>query len=345
MGKSSPVYYSRCGLLSVICPSFDIGLTVLKNFGIKGTYDRIRKLSLMFGRLKGLMGVGASVGKNESLEGKRVVIQYDGGRSRVRVENGALSEKGNAKYDTPWREPHLFVISCLDDDGNICKKTFPYYGISMGNNEEAIKELLSTLEYLDIANARSVQFVADGAQVIWKDLRKKLMNLEISPKKITFTLDYYHAIQHLNEAIKAIEKDEEKQKTLLTLLKEKLWHGSIYLLINKLKSVAKNNGVAFEGDIERECNYFKKHQDSMRYNKFRKKKLLCGSGLVESAIRRIINLRFKSSSSFWKEENLEPLMFLRATFLAKRWSIFLENAKKYLQNVLDWRTIIATLSV
>lgn len=344
LGKSSPSYYSRCGLLSVICPSFDIGLTVLKSFGVSGTYDRMRKLSLMFGNLKNFMGVGAGVAEDESLEGKRVVIQYDGGRSRVRIEKGALNEKGNRKYDTPWKEPHLFVINCLDKEGNVCKQTRVHYGVSMGNNGAAIEDLLKTLEYLDIAKAESVQFVADGAQVIWKDLRKKLINLGLESKKITFTLDYYHAVQHLNVAIKAVEKDEKEQKMLLKMLKDKLWYGSIYFLIDKLKSVAQNNEVTFGGDIERECNYFKKHQDSMKYNKFRAKKLLCGSGMVESAIRRIINLRFKSSSSFWREENLEPLMFLRATFLAKRWNIFLENAKKYLRQAPNWRTMIATLS-
>lgn len=50
--------------------------------------------------------------------------------------------------------------------------------------------------------------------------------------------------------------------------------------------------------------YFKKHHDRMQYRKFRYKKLLCGSGLVESAIWRIVNLRFKSASSFWDEANL-----------------------------------------
>ena len=63
----------------------------------------------------------------------------------------------------------------------------------------------------------------------------------------------------------------------------------------------------------------------MQYKEFRKQKLLCGSGAVESAIRRIINLRFKNVSSFWLEKHLDLLCFLRATFLSGRWSIFLNN--------------------
>jgi len=33
--KASPVYYSRVGLLSILCPSFDIGKQLLNHFGIQ----------------------------------------------------------------------------------------------------------------------------------------------------------------------------------------------------------------------------------------------------------------------------------------------------------------------
>ena len=63
----------------------------------------------------------------------------------------------------------------------------------------------------------------------------------------------------------------------------------------------------------------------MQYQTFRQRNLPCGSGIIESAIRRIINLRFKSPSSFWKDENVEKLIFLRGIFLAQRWNIMIKN--------------------
>jgi hypothetical protein len=51
-------------------------------------------------------------------------------------------------------------------------------------------------------------------------------------------------------------------------------------------------------------NYFQKHKHHMTYQLFRQRKWLCGSGAVESAIRRIINLRFKAPASFWLEEHI-----------------------------------------
>ena len=71
-----------------------------------------------------------------------------------------------------------------------------------------------------------------------------------------------------------------------------------------------------QNPITPEINYFEKHTNRMNYQLFRQQKWLCGSGAVESAIRRIVNLRFKAPSSFWLVEHIEPLAFLRATFLA-----------------------------
>jgi len=90
----------------------------------------------------------------------------------------------------------------------------------------------------------------------------------------------------------------------------------LYLWIEHME----NEKKTIPPELETELEYFNKHQDRMQYKKIKKKKWLCGSGLVESAIIRIINLRFKSPSSFWLPENLENLCFLRATFLAGRWA-------------------------
>ena len=43
----------------------------------------------------------------------------------------------------------------------------------------------------------------------------------------------------------------------------------------------------------------------LRYDLFDAKKLPLGSGPMESAIRRMINLRFKGPSIMWRVENVE----------------------------------------
>jgi hypothetical protein len=57
----------------------------------------------------------------------------------------------------------------------------------------------------------------------------------------------------------------------------------------------------------------------MRYVTLEAHKLSIGSGQVESAVRRVINLRFKAPGSFWTETTVSGLMHLRAAFKAGRW--------------------------
>src|SRR5947208_14882069 len=58
----------------------------------------------------------------------------------------------------------------------------------------------------------------------------------------------------------------------------------------------------------------------MRYVTLEARKLSLGSGQVESAVRRVINLRFKAPGSFWTETTVSGLMHLRAAFKAGRWN-------------------------
>ena len=45
-----------------------------------------------------------------------------------------------------------------------------------------------------------------------------------------------------------------------------------------------------------------------------------GSGAIESATRRVINLRLKGNGIYWREENVEGMLVLRAAVLTGRWA-------------------------
>jgi hypothetical protein len=70
-----------------------------------------------------------------------------------------------------------------------------------------------------------------------------------------------------------------------------------------------------------DINYLERHGKAghLDYAKFRRRKLPVGSGAIESAIRRVINLRMKGNSIFWKEENAEGMLVLRGLVLSRRW--------------------------
>ena len=66
-------------------------------------------------------------------------------------------------------------------------------------------------------------------------------------------------------------------------------------------------------------DYFEDRKHLMAYRKLRKEGIPIGSGSIESAIRRIINLRLKGPGIFWREENAEAMLYLRAHLKAGRW--------------------------
>jgi len=61
------------------------------------------------------------------------------------------------------------------------------------------------------------------------------------------------------------------------------------------------------------------HAHRLRSGALEARKLSIGSGQVEGAVRRVINLRFKAPGSFWTATTVSGLMHLRAAFKAGRW--------------------------
>ncbi|MDZ7936027.1 MAG: hypothetical protein U5M51_13890 [Emticicia sp.] len=117
------------------------------------------------------------------------------------------------------------------------------------------------------------------------------------------------------------QKVKKANMSLFNELKNDLWAGDIPKIVQKVKSFISK----VPKEIKTELGYFTKNQARMRYEYFRNQNFLCGSGIIESGVRRMINLRFKCPSSFWKLENLEGLIFLRCALLSKRWNILINN--------------------
>ena len=174
--------------------------------------------------------------------------------------------------------------------------------------------------------------MADGASWIWLNIKKILLELGVESAKIVETLDYCHAISYVNTLIKAMPKDEKgdiltttwNEKTCLKQAKEWAWNGKIAEFVSLSKRLFPNPNQ----EINQAINYLDKHKNRMQYADYQKNKLLCGSGIIESAIRRIINLRFKNASTFWDKQTVEKLFLFRAVLVSNRWEIFIKNLAK-----------------
>ena len=79
----------------------------------------------------------------------------------------------------------------------------------------------------------------------------------------------------------------------------------------------------------------------MQYAQFRDEKLPIGSGVIESGIRRIVNLRMKGTSIFWKPEKAESILYLRCQIKSGNWIPFV------METLSQWasKPIITSLEI
>jgi hypothetical protein len=61
-------------------------------------------------------------------------------------------------------------------------------------------------------------------------------------------------------------------------------------------------------------------QDHLDYVRYRRRDLPLGSGAIEIAIRRVVNLRLKGNSIYWEEDNAEAMFMLRGLVLSGWWN-------------------------
>ena len=260
--------------------------------------------------------------KEENFEWKDIIIMIDWWRICTR-ESKKWRPKKWLKwkwFKWVWREPKCFVIWELKD-GKLSKKK-PFYDWEICSAEEMYEILELYLSYGKIKWAKSVSIAWDWAKWIWKYTKEILLKLWVKNEKITEVLDYFHWVEHISIFTDNLNKKKKAKKQLFNRLKKLLWKGKTEEL---LKIMWEEKEYRNWWLYQREINYFTKHKGRISYAKYRKEKKPCWSWTIESMIRRVVNLRLKWPSTFWKKENANKALFLRSQLLSWRWNIFLAN--------------------
>src|SRR4051812_45888531 len=286
---------------------------VLSDRGRPLDFKTIRAIAYRFAtRARAAQRVGG-LNWGETVAGRRVVLSTDGGRIRIRTtKRGPRTAKGRNRYRTDWREPKLLIIYVVDEKGQMDREFLAVIDGTLGGPDAIFKLMEFYLGELKITTADKVLFVADGARWIWNRAGAMLRRLGGKPDRGGGVGGFYHSGEHLGK---------------VAALQGRWTGGGGRGWIGRQRALLPKGG--FEGvraaietacgprpgkALRRERDYFKRNggEGRMDYARVAALKLPIGSGAIESAIRRVVNLRLKGPSIYWHKTSAEAILLLRS---------------------------------
>lgn len=328
---SSPALVSLVGRQCALLPSYQIAQQELAARGTTLDIKVVHRIARQLGaavltcRTRDLLRWRAGLlMPGSELAGRRVAAMIDGGRTRVRTVIRKQKGKGKGKkqrrrYKAEWREPKLLIIFEIDDQGRMKKGTRPWIDGTFAGPDEALELLAFHLHRLGAATAEVVAFVADGAPWVWERLEWLRRRVGLPSSRCVRVLDWCHAVHNLSLALEALGLSEAQRQQHYEKMRTWLrqgWHGLLLRALEELGAAA-----GWPAALEQPLGYLSKHAAAghMDYRRLRRRGLPQGSGAIESAIRRVINLRLKGPGLMWQEGNAEGALALRAAAVTERW--------------------------
>ena len=326
--RCSPALASEVAKLAAAMNSLDDAKVQLEQMGVKLLKKQIAEIAYAFSRRARLRQQIEGMSVSGSLAGKRVVISTDGGRVRIRTnKSGKRTEKGRRRYRTDWREPKLLAIYVVGEDGKIDRSFTPVLDGTLKGPDAVFGLIEQYLSNLGINEATKVLFIADGAKWIWKRVGAMFKRLGLRPEQCLELVDFYHVAEHLHTlaGLKKKNWSQKQKRGWVTRQKNRLKRGEVEAFMEAVRKFSKGQRSK---DWRRERDYLLRNAKAGRlnYGQAREQQLPIGSGIIESTVRRVLNLRMKGASIFWTKDNAEDMILLRAYYKSGHWQVLERNA-------------------
>jgi hypothetical protein len=330
-GKS-PALVRDVARQTALLPSYAMARAELLEHGLKLNIKVVHKISQHAGqaaityrrRELELFRQGKLAAANG--QGKRFGAMIDGGRVKLRKTTRRQKGQGKSKtqkrrFQTVWREVKQIIVFEMDEQGRMKKGTEPIFDGTFQGPDEIMEVLAMRLHQVGAAQAKVVAFRSDGAPWIWDRLAWVKKRVGLSDKQVSLGLDWCHAVHHVSLALEPLLQGTER-KRVFKKLRKWLKAGRWQKVVTELTQLATAAKLPADAEVWTEIAYLGRHGEEghLAYATYRRRRLPVGSGAIESAIRRVINLRLKGNSIFWEEENAEGMLQVRGLVLSGRWN-------------------------
>jgi len=299
--RVTPLTRSEICRQTVLCSSYEEAVDQLRRGGLDIDVSTLVRVAVATGskalelRDRALdQAREVPLPEQSPVAGRRIRVSVDGGRARTRNKRKYARKGNNGRrpFTLEWKEPRLVTVDVLDEQGEMDRTWRPIYEVSLGTADEVFALLTGLLRLLGANQAAQVVFVSDGAEWIWNRVKQLIEDAQLPADRVRLILDYYHGTEHISDALKACKslKGKERKALLEELCRLLLKPDGPAQVIERLRALARGRRGK---KVNKEIRYIEGHLDHMRYAELRADKVPIGSGVVESAVRRVLNLRFK----------------------------------------------------
>jgi hypothetical protein len=167
-------------------------------------------------------------------------------------------------------------------------------------------------------SAAEVVVLGDGAAWIWN------LAAEHFPQA-TQILDWYHASERVWTLGRALfgESTAETSAWVQAQLR-RLAAGGVTELVADWQALACHGPASLVRDEQ--VTYFTNQASRMAYDQYRARGFAIGSGMVESACKRVIGARHKGAGMRWSERGAQAVANVRVLLLNQQWEHFWHEA-------------------
>jgi hypothetical protein len=160
------------------------------------------------------------------------------------------------------------------------------------------------------------EFVTDGEpelECIYQDFFAR--NL---PVKVVRALDAMHACGYVDTLAKVLEKDEGKAAKRSEQLRRRLVNAGWEGFLKSFRRVfGEGAQLRLDGDGRKAWDYLWKRREQMDYRRLRRRHLVIGSGMVESACKLLVGTRLTGPGMHWRFANGVRIAMLRAAMRSR----------------------------
>lgn len=316
--RMSPGLALEVSMMAAAMGSLEEARKALEERGMPLDIKTLRNVTYRQARRARLMLEEEDTGFLDTVSGCRVVASVDGGKIRLReTKPGPKTKKGRNRYHARWREVKLLHIYVVDEEGKKLRDFRPFIDGTMNGPDAVFMLMKYYLSRLGIDRADALLLVGDGARWIWNRVGGLLEQFRV--KRVYELVDFYHAVEHLGKAA-SLRKDwkESERRRWIKKNRSLLKAGKVDKVIDAIRSICRGRNSR---KLRTERDYFVHNRKRMDYALMNKLHLPMGSGAMESAIRRVVNLRLKGPSIYWEKKNAEAMILLRSFYKAGRWDL------------------------